>query len=113
MSANFVLARQEVVDLLDLRHAGGLDGALLEFRVPVTLDAGTRGDLALTHVLRQIDQFVCTLKQVHGLILEKYYPSCKENFTRTTCDNSSTWVKSYKITFLRAFPHSMRPLPSS
>jgi hypothetical protein len=113
MSANFVLPGQEVVDLLDLGHARGLDRALFKLRVPVTLDAGTRGDLALTHVLRQVDQFICTLKQVHGLILEKYYPSCKENFTRTTCDNSSTWVKSYKITFLRAFPPSMRLLPSS
>src|SRR4051812_32837826 len=108
MSANLVSTRQEVMDLLDLRHAGGFDGALCKLGEPVALDSSARGDLPLAHVGGGVDQFVCTLKQVHGPILEKYYPSCKENFTRATCHNSCTWVKRYKTTFLRAFPPSTR-----
>src|SRR5688572_22921973 len=79
-------SQQKVMHCLDLRHARRRNAPLRELLEPLDSDTRTFGQLALPKV-GGINQFVCTLKQIHCRILAKRYPACKQNITQTNCDN--------------------------
>jgi len=78
--------RQEVVNCLYFLNTGRWDAPLREFTKPVPFNSGPGRDLALAE-WRKIDQFICTLQQVHCPSLAKFSPIFKENLPQGSCDN--------------------------
>lgn len=88
---------QKVVNGLNFRGSGRTDATLRKLGEPIALHSCPGSDLPLTQS-RFVDKLICALQKVHCLILEKYYPVCKQNFTRVSCDNVFPWEKPRKIT---------------
>jgi hypothetical protein len=100
--------RQEVMNSLNFLNTGRWDVPLCEFSKPAPFNTGPDSDLPPAE-LRLIDQFVCTLQQVHCPSLAKFSPIFKENVPQASCDNAVACPNTHQIMSRRGWQLSLAP----